>query len=143
MHNTGLQCVFQQIFQYFYCIYNGKDGIYIHTQIVPGLDLSVLLAQKTQWNMAQKQLGWWCYVGVHIVWWVGHPSGRLQLPKAVSSSAAPGPTAAHTHTLNLLQLYTGLHRQTCTVLAETYAHTYRREEDNIIAKYKKTLSLKT
>lgn len=43
---------------------------------------SVFHDEEAQWNMAYKQLGWWYYKGVHVVWWVGHPSGRLQLPKA-------------------------------------------------------------
>lgn len=126
MHNTRLQCAFQQKLHYFYSICSSKVSIYSHTQIGPSLELCVLHAKKAQWNMAWKQLAWWCYMEVHIVWWVGHPSGRLQLPKAVSSSAVPGPTAAHTHLTcsSYTQACTGTH-----TLAETNVHTYRHEQD--------------
>lgn len=80
--------------------------------------------------MGEKQLGWWYYMGVHIVWWVGHPSGRLPLPKAVSLSALPGPTAAHTHTHTKLALV--IKRHTYKFIETQRAHTYRHGLNNRI-----------
>lgn len=77
---------------------------------------SVLCAKEAQRNMGEKQLGWWYYMGVHIVWWVGHPSGRLQLPKVVSLSVPPGPAATHTPLAcsSYEQTHVHFHRDRCT-----------------------------
>lgn len=64
--------------------------------IVSGLELRVCTVPKKPSGTCVRS-SWvggitWGYT---LYGWVGHPSERLQLPKAVSLSAPPGPTAAH------------------------------------------------
>lgn len=79
--------------------------------IVPGLELRVCFVPEMPSGTREKQLGWWYYMGVRVVRWVGHPSGRLHLPKAVSLSALPSPAAAAAaaHTLLACSSYKHMH----------------------------------
>lgn len=83
------------------CLCIRKATVYTKIQIWYSPRFRLKSAQEC---LREEEPGWWYYAAVHVS--VGHPSGRLHIPKAASFECAAWPPAAAYSPSSLLHLQT-------------------------------------